>query len=88
MFDRAVCCGMRLVDTPVLEVRKLRSLKALLGHASVTTGDHPLSGGPWVFHCQELQTKAAADLVERTHRRNGHAEIPSSQQRNLDFSRA
>ncbi len=39
MFDRAVCCGMRLVDTPVLEVCELRSLKALLGHASVTTSD-------------------------------------------------
>jgi len=38
MFDRAVCCGMRLVDTPVLGVCELRALKALLGHASVTTG--------------------------------------------------
>jgi len=39
MFDRAVCCGMRLVDTPVLRVHELRSLKALLGHVTVTTGD-------------------------------------------------
>ena len=38
MFDRAVCCGMRLVDTPVLRVHELRSLKALLGHVTVTTG--------------------------------------------------
>jgi hypothetical protein len=37
MFDRAICCGMRLVDTPVLGVCELRALKALLGHASVTT---------------------------------------------------
>ena len=39
MFDRAVCCGMQLVDTPVLGVCELRSLKALLGHARVTTSD-------------------------------------------------
>ncbi len=39
MFDRAVCCGMRLVDTPVLRVHDLRSLKTLLGHATVTTDD-------------------------------------------------
>ena len=50
--------------------------------------DHPLSGGPWVFHCQELETNAAADLVERIHQRNGHTEIPTSRQRNLDFSSA
>jgi len=39
MFDRAVCYGMQLVDTPVLGVCELSSLKALLGHASVTTSD-------------------------------------------------
>ena len=39
MFDRAVCCGMKLVDAPVLGVCELRSLKALLGHAGVTTRD-------------------------------------------------
>ena len=50
--------------------------------------DHPLSGGPWVFHCQALETKAAANLVERTQRRNGRAEISTSRQRNIDFSSA
>jgi hypothetical protein len=39
MFDRAVCCGMQLVDTPVLAVCELRALKALLGYASATTGE-------------------------------------------------
>ena len=50
--------------------------------------DHPLSGGPWVFHPQELETKAAAGLVERTHRRNGRTEISTSRQRNINFSSA
>ena len=39
MFDRAVCCGMQLVDIPILRVCQLLSLKAMLGHARVTTGD-------------------------------------------------
>ena len=39
MFDRAMCCGMRLVDTPVLGVCELHALKALLDHASATTGE-------------------------------------------------
>jgi len=39
MFDRAVCCGMQLIDTPVLGVCELPALKALLGHAGVTTSD-------------------------------------------------
>ena len=48
----------------------------------------PLSGGPWVFHCQALETKAAANLVERAHRRNGGVEISISRQRNINFSSA
>ena len=54
----------------------------------VIKADHPLSGGPWVFHCHELETKAAANLVERIHQRNGRTEISTSGQRNLHFSSA
>jgi hypothetical protein len=44
MFDRAVCCGMQLVDTPVLAVCELRALKALLGVAQLAAQGTQLPG--------------------------------------------
>jgi DNA invertase Pin-like site-specific DNA recombinase len=48
---------------------------------------HPLSDGPWVFHRYELETAAAAQLVERTRRQRRRTPALGSQdQALLDFS--
>ena len=39
MFDQSVCCGMQLVDTPILKVCELLALKTLLGCARHTSRD-------------------------------------------------
>lgn len=47
---------------------------------------HPLSDGPWVFHRSALASEAAAELVERVHRRRKNPAIPTARQNTLDFS--
>ncbi len=52
----------------------------------VIKGEHPLADGPWLFNRQDLQTEAAARLVERTHRRSRAPAVPNSPQKTLGFS--
>lgn len=50
------------------------------------TGEHPLPDGPWVFHREALQTKAAAQVVARARHRSGTPADANPSQGNLDFS--
>ncbi len=39
MFDRAICCSMQAVETPLVGVRDLLALKALLHDAALSASD-------------------------------------------------
>ncbi len=49
-------------------------------------GEHPLPDGPWLFKRENLQTERARRLVERARGNPGTPAVPSSKQKNLNFS--
>jgi hypothetical protein len=49
-------------------------------------GEHPLRDGPWVFRRSNLESKAAKQLVQRTHRQGQHPAVPVADQQELGFS--
>lgn len=51
-----------------------------------TPGEHPLPDGPWVFRRSDLDSAAAAALVQRTGQRRKHPAVPDDRQQSLDFS--
>jgi DNA invertase Pin-like site-specific DNA recombinase len=62
-----------------------RTLRAAIERGDVP-GEHPLPDGPWVINHRDLQSPAAAALVERARIRTGAPAKPNPRQKSLGFS--
>jgi DNA invertase Pin-like site-specific DNA recombinase len=62
-----------------------RTLRLAVSHGKIR-GEHPLSDGPWVFNCQDLETEAAREIAARAKNRKGNPAVPDPEQQSLPFS--
>lgn len=87
-YSQSRCVGegwLKLNEAAAMIGVSPRTLRVAIERGEIP-GEHPLPDGPWVIRRSDLQSPAAATLVERAHRRTDTPAKPDPRQKSLGFS--